>query len=147
MIADKTFGQRLKELRIQLGFSQSDVVKMTGLSSGIISQLESGHHRPTYSSITSLMSGLGISAGELMGEVNPGLYQGMGLIRKAIDMNTKSLHKEIEDLRAKLKIAEDALGKVVDPRKVGHGEPDAYTRLGCLANIANEALKTIRGEK
>ena len=34
-----------------------------------------------------------------------------------------------------------ALEKIADPRKRDHSEPDAYTQLGCVMNIANEALK------
>ena len=47
-------------------------------------------------------------------------------------------NKTLEAAYNKLK---KACEKVVDPRKIGHSEPDNYTRLGCLANIANEALK------
>lgn len=34
-----------------------------------------------------------------------------------------------------------ALEKIEDPRKIGHTEPDEYTKQGCLMNIAHEALK------
>lgn len=34
-----------------------------------------------------------------------------------------------------------ALEKIADPRKRDHTEPDAYTELGCVMNIADEALK------
>ena len=34
----------------------------------------------------------------------------------------------------------EALEKIADPRKRDHKEPDAYTELGCVMNIANEAL-------
>ena len=38
----------------------------------------------------------------------------------------------------------DALEKIEDPRKRDHKEPDAYTELGCVMNIATEALETWR---
>ena len=44
-----------------------------------------------------------------------------------------------------LQIAKEALEKIADPRKRDHQEPDAYTQLGCVMNIANEALKVIEG--
>lgn len=34
----------------------------------------------------------------------------------------------------------EALERIADPRKRGHREPDAYTELGCVMNIASEAL-------
>ncbi|CAM6004917.1 unnamed protein product [Sphagnum balticum] len=42
-----------------------------------------------------------------------------------------------------LKTASEALEKIADPRKRGHSEPDAYTSLGCVMNIADEALATL----
>ena len=42
-----------------------------------------------------------------------------------------------------LRIAREALEKIADPRKRDHQEPDAYTQLGCVMNIADEALKDI----
>ena len=42
-----------------------------------------------------------------------------------------------------LKILIEALEKVEDTTKIGHTEPDNYTKLGCLANIASVALEKI----
>lgn len=36
---------------------------------------------------------------------------------------------------------EEALGKIADPRKRDHKEPDTYTELACVMHIANEALE------
>ena len=47
----------------------------------------------------------------------------------------------------KLQIAIEALEKVEDTRKIGHVEPDNYTKLCCLANIANIALEKINDIK
>jgi len=41
----------------------------------------------------------------------------------------------------------EALEKIGDPRKRDHQEPDAYTQLGCVMNIANEALEKIANKK
>lgn len=41
----------------------------------------------------------------------------------------------------------EALEKIADPRKRDHKEPDAYTELGCLMNIANEALSSYRAKR
>ncbi len=35
----------------------------------------------------------------------------------------------------------DALDKIRDPRKRDHREPDSYTELGCVMNIADQAIK------
>jgi hypothetical protein len=41
----------------------------------------------------------------------------------------------------KLNALIEALEKIEDPRKRDHKEPDIYTELGCVMNIATEALK------
>lgn len=48
---------------------------------------------------------------------------------------------QVEDLINKIEKYEIALKKIADPRLRDHTEPDAYTELGCVMNIANEALK------
>lgn len=40
-----------------------------------------------------------------------------------------------------IKLMRQALEKIADPRKRDHAESDAYTQLGCVMNIASEALK------
>jgi hypothetical protein len=39
-----------------------------------------------------------------------------------------------------------ALEQIADPRKRDHKEPDTYTELGCVMNIASEALKAVGAE-
>ena len=53
--------------------------------------------------------------------------------------------KELLDENQKLR---DALEKIADPRKRDHQEPDAYTQLGCVMEIAAKALdREALGEK
>jgi hypothetical protein len=44
------------------------------------------------------------------------------------------------------KVLEEALEKIEDPRKRTHKEPDYYTEVGCMMNIAGEALEKWRGK-
>lgn len=39
----------------------------------------------------------------------------------------------------------EALEKIADPRLRDHKEPDKYTEVGCMINMADEALKKWRG--
>lgn len=39
-----------------------------------------------------------------------------------------------------LKVAVEALEKIEDPRKRDHQEPDKYTEVGCMMNMASEVL-------
>ena len=54
-----------------------------------------------------------------------------------------TVHLHSCELERKLEIAKKALEKISDPRKRDHREPDAYTELGCVMHIAEEALKEI----
>lgn len=62
-----------------------------------------------------------------------------------------SLHADIEFLlahidqqNAAIEVAMGALEKIADPRKRGHREPDKYTEVGCMMNIAEEALAKLK---
>jgi len=63
----------------------------------------------------------------------------MGIFSTVSLLNDKT--REIKALQAERDDYKEALEKVIDHRKIGHSEPDNYTKLGCLANIANEALE------
>lgn len=52
---------------------------------------------------------------------------------------------EISRLKANLDVAVTALDKIRDPRK-RHSEPDKYTEVGCLMQIADTALAQIAAE-
>lgn len=55
--------------------------------------------------------------------------------------------KDFLDLERAVKVIEVyewALQKIEDPRKRDHREPDAYTTLGCVMNIATEALAEVQ---
>lgn len=41
----------------------------------------------------------------------------------------------------------EALEKIADPRKREHQEPDKYTEVGCMINIAEEALRKYREQE
>lgn len=47
---------------------------------------------------------------------------------------------ELQILVSKIKLYEDTLEKIADPRKRDHKEPDTYTQLGCVMHMAQEAL-------
>lgn len=64
------------------------------------------------------------------------------------------LMKRYIDLGAKYQASEErvhklteALEQIADPRLRDHTEPDAYTTLGCVMNIASEALKEDAGKR
>jgi hypothetical protein len=58
-----------------------------------------------------------------------------------VDHSHECLNKENRVLRAENYRFREALEKIADPRKRDHKEPDAYTELGCVMNIASEALQ------
>lgn len=77
---------------------------------------------------------------------------GMSASLKAENNKLKASIKEASDLAKRVVVLsetlaerclryEAALQKIADPTKRDHKEPDAYTTLGCVMHIANEALE------
>lgn len=52
----------------------------------------------------------------------------------------------VEALAPLLSEACEALEKIEDPRKRDHQEPDKYTEVGCMMNMAGEALASIKAK-
>lgn len=52
----------------------------------------------------------------------------------------RRLERELTEAKAENAKLKAALEKIADPRKRDHQEPDAYTALGCVMNIASQAL-------
>ncbi len=50
------------------------------------------------------------------------------------------MRQEREDAQAMCAKLAEALEKIADPRKRDHREPDKYTEVGCMMNMADEAL-------
>jgi len=53
-------------------------------------------------------------------------------------------YDSLADLHAALVECVRALDKIADPRKRGHREPDAYTTVGGVIHIAQDALDSLR---
>lgn len=51
-----------------------------------------------------------------------------------------ALHAQLTEKDREIERMRKALEKIADPTKRDHKEPDAYTTLGCVMNIAEEAL-------
>lgn len=67
---DMGFSDNLKRLRLDKGFTQSDLAKASGLRTASISQLERGEGDPKLSTIYKLMDSLECSADALLLDVN-----------------------------------------------------------------------------
>jgi transcriptional regulator with XRE-family HTH domain len=55
-------GARLRELRDELGLTQEQLAKQTGLSAEVISRIENGHGNPTAETLERVLAGLDVSA-------------------------------------------------------------------------------------
>lgn len=56
----------------------------------------------------------------------------------------RELRRKTEDFLVAMEEVEklkDVLKKIADPRLRSHKEPDAYSQLGCVMNMAQEALE------
>ena len=65
---DSSFGKRLKKVREQKGWSQTELADRAGLTPAAISQIEADDRQPSFKTLSSLAGALGISVGYLLGE-------------------------------------------------------------------------------
>lgn len=68
-----TLGERIKERRKQLGYSQYDLSKLTGISHMQISRYELSVNQPTSDVIVTLAKALNVSTDWLLGVTDEGL--------------------------------------------------------------------------
>lgn len=66
MAKAKRIGEVLREVRIEAGLSARDIERLSGMSTGIISQIESGRRQnPGFSTILKLARAIGVSMEDL----------------------------------------------------------------------------------
>jgi transcriptional regulator with XRE-family HTH domain len=63
-------GQRLREIRLRQNMTLSEVESRSGVSKSMLSQIERGKVNPTFARVWHLTRSLGVSVGELLGEVS-----------------------------------------------------------------------------
>lgn len=64
----RTFGQRLRETRIQAGMSQSDLEELSGIPKARLSRYENGHVAPSIQTLERLARALQVSEASLLGD-------------------------------------------------------------------------------
>jgi len=63
-------GERIKNRRIELGISQTQLAKVAELTPAAISQFEAGSRKPSFDAISNLASALNVSTDYLVGNHN-----------------------------------------------------------------------------
>lgn len=66
---------------------------------------------------------------------------------EALRIDGEAHYAQLTAERARTQALVEALDKIADPRKRDHKEPDAYTTLGCVMHIAEEALAAHRAQE
>ena len=64
---NETFGERLRRIRKERGYTQKDVGMKTGIARHLISHYERGDNEPSLSRIEWLCEALNVTATELLG--------------------------------------------------------------------------------
>jgi transcriptional regulator with XRE-family HTH domain len=59
--SESLFGQRLRQVRLEQGFTQTELARRAGLSPGLIGQLEQGKVKPSLQSVKKIADVLGLS--------------------------------------------------------------------------------------
>lgn len=63
----KCFGERVRQCRKELGWTQRDLADNTGLKESWVSHFETGRRKPSFASLLKLADGLDVSADFLLG--------------------------------------------------------------------------------
>jgi transcriptional regulator with XRE-family HTH domain len=64
----KHFGNRLREARVQAGFSQSELEELSGIPKARLSRYENGHVEPSIQTLARLARALNVSEASLLGD-------------------------------------------------------------------------------
>ena len=64
----KNFGQRLREARINAGYSQSELEEISGIPKARLSRYENGHVAPSIQTLERLSTALKVSEASLLGD-------------------------------------------------------------------------------
>jgi transcriptional regulator with XRE-family HTH domain len=68
--ASRSFGNRMRELRVREGISQDGLAHSSGIHSTSIGRIERGGREPRLTTILRLAQGLGVEPGELVDELD-----------------------------------------------------------------------------
>jgi transcriptional regulator with XRE-family HTH domain len=67
-IDGRHFGNRLREARVQAGFSQSELEELSGIPKARLSRYENGHVEPSIQTLARLARALNVSEASLLGD-------------------------------------------------------------------------------
>jgi transcriptional regulator with XRE-family HTH domain len=59
------FGQRLRQIRAEMGKTQEEFAEMAGMSVDFLSLIERGRNAPSFKKLEKMIKGLGVSAAYL----------------------------------------------------------------------------------
>jgi transcriptional regulator with XRE-family HTH domain len=65
---ERTFGRRLRDVRIRAGMSQSDLEEISGIPKARLSRYENGHVAPSIQTLERLARALAVSEASLLGD-------------------------------------------------------------------------------
>jgi transcriptional regulator with XRE-family HTH domain len=80
MRGERTFGQRLRAIRIKAGYSQADLEEISGIPKARLSRYENGHVAPSIQTLERLARALGVSEALLLGDDRAFLEEFLGVL-------------------------------------------------------------------
>jgi transcriptional regulator with XRE-family HTH domain len=110
-----SIGRRVRDLRLELGFTFDAFVEETGLGRGYISELERGLVVPTVSALAKIARALELTMADLVvgGSIRERLFDAT---RKAEEPLLRRLLRDVEDARAELPALAATYTRIPDPR-------------------------------
>ena len=115
---EKLIGKKVREARLRLGLSQSDLAKNAKTSLTTINRLEKGHQFPPSSTLTEIAKALNIEVSSLYAEeASPSMKEpGSDRAQRILDLQTKILSLSDDDLG----VVEMTVGGLIELSKSTH---------------------------
>jgi transcriptional regulator with XRE-family HTH domain len=114
MDEERTFGQRLRQTRLEAGFSQSDLEDISGIPKARLSRYENGHVAPSIQTLARLARALNVSEASLLGDERALMEEFFNVlmsrgVRIASSEQAQALGKAVADIAKALGMVDEGV--------------------------------------
>ncbi len=133
MREDHSFGQRLREVRLHAGLSQSALEERSGIPKARLSRYENGHVLPSIETLARLASALQVSEANLLGDQRAALDQFYNVLLQR-GVRVYSMEQSVRLANAVADIIE-ALCSATETPIAGAAQPVASAALASVQGV------------
>ena len=103
----ETFGERLRQARLDAGYTQSHLVRLSGIPKPTLSRYENDHVMPSLQTLTRLADALNVPEGALLpGRTSPEEELFSALRERGVEIQSRAEAQRVADIVAQLVLGE-----------------------------------------